>query len=585
MESLVQTGPFWHRASHRLAHRCAADHIPTTGQVLMASASLPLPRSHSAASSEPLEKGLRPGAIGLLTSIVIGVASTAPAYSLAATLGFVVIAVGGGVQAPLIVLLAFIPILLVAYGYKELNAVDPDCGTTFTWATRAFGPITGWLGGWGIVGADILVMASLAEVAGQYGFLLFGAKGIGDNGSSGWVLLVGILWIVAMTAICYRGIELSARIQQALLSLEVVMLIVFAVTALVRVATGHAPDGHLTPAWSWFNPLDLHSFSTFVNATLLMVFIYWGWDSAVACNEETKDRARTPGRAAVISTLLLLGIYALVTVASQAFAGVGTTGLGLGNSANAGDVLNTLGRAVFGNAAIGSVLVKLLLLMVLTSASASTQTTILPTARATLSMSAYRALPKVFSRVHPRYFSPTVSTLSMGGVSIVFYVVANYISHGAVITDAVTACGMLIGFYYGLTGVSCFWYFRKNLRDSARSFFVRGLLPLAGGLMLLFAMAWSIAHDWNYNNVVAASFTSWSLPFPPHSQVGGVFLLGIGTMLIGVLWMLVLKIAGSPFFRGETLQHDTPTLVPDEPVLTSVDLTGGRNTGVRAPTV
>jgi amino acid transporter len=550
----------------------------------MAASSMPLPASPrlSPAVYEPAPKGLRGDAIGLLTSIVIGVASTAPAYSLAATLGFVVLAVGGGVQAPIIVLLAFVPIFLVAYGYKELNSVDPDCGTTFTWATRAFGPVTGWIGGWGIVGADVLVMASLAQIAGQYGFLLFDANGIGTNGASGYVLIVGIVWIVVMTAICYRGIELSARIQQALLSLETVMLIVFSVTALVRVGTGHAPDGHLTPAWSWFNPLDLHSFSTFVTATLLMVFIYWGWDSAVACNEETKDKTKTPGRAAVISTLLLLGIYALVTVASQAFAGVGSTGLGLGNADNAGDVLNTLGRAVFGNAAIGSILVKLLVLMVLTSASASTQTTILPTARTTLSMAAYGALPRSFAKTHRRYYSPTTSTLAMGGVSIVFYVVANYLSHGQVINDSVTACGMLIGLYYGLTGVACFWFFRRTLLESPRALFVRGIMPLVGGLMLLFAMVWSIWHDWNFDNTTAASYTSWHLPFSPHSQVGGVFILGIGTMVLGILWMLYLKyVSRSPFFRGETLSRETETLIPDDSSPVVVDLTGG-DAAVRA---
>ena len=58
-----------------------------------------------------------------------------------------------------------------------MNNADPDCGTTFTWGTRAFGPKTGWMGGWAIVAADVLVMASLAQVAGQYVFLLFNAKG------------------------------------------------------------------------------------------------------------------------------------------------------------------------------------------------------------------------------------------------------------------------------------------------------------------------------------------------------------------------------------------------------------------------
>ena len=82
---------------------------------------------------------------------------------------------GIGYQAPIVMVLAFVPMLLIALAYKYLNQADPDCGTTFTWATRAFGPITGWLGGWGILYADVLVMASLSQIAGSYTFLLFGA--------------------------------------------------------------------------------------------------------------------------------------------------------------------------------------------------------------------------------------------------------------------------------------------------------------------------------------------------------------------------------------------------------------------------
>src|SRR5690349_12922903 len=140
------------------------------------------------ANSDDGGKGLKTGAIGLVSSIVIGVASTAPAYSLAATLGGIVVLVG--LQAPAIVLLAFIPILCVSVGYQQLNKKEPDCGTTFTWATKAFGPKAGWMGGWGIIAADVLVMASLAQVAGQYLFLLFGADGIGSDPTSTWVLLV-----------------------------------------------------------------------------------------------------------------------------------------------------------------------------------------------------------------------------------------------------------------------------------------------------------------------------------------------------------------------------------------------------------
>src|ERR1700721_1417886 len=161
---------------------------------------------------QPLDKGLKSGALGLISSTVIATASVAPAYSMAATLVFVVLAVG--LQSPAVAIFAFVPMLLVSIGYSEMNKADPDCGTTFTWATRAFGPKTGWYGGWAIIAADVLVMASLAQVAGQYVFLLFNTGSIGTNAASGWVLMVGVIWIVLMTYICYRGIEVSAVLQR-----------------------------------------------------------------------------------------------------------------------------------------------------------------------------------------------------------------------------------------------------------------------------------------------------------------------------------------------------------------------------------
>ena len=54
-----------------------------------------------------------------------------------------------------------------------------------------------------------------------------------------------------------------------------------------------------TPSWSWFNPCKLGSFSMFMQGMLLMVFIYWGWDTTISINEETDEPGRIPGIAGV----------------------------------------------------------------------------------------------------------------------------------------------------------------------------------------------------------------------------------------------------------------------------------------------
>jgi len=251
------------------------------------SATVPVP---AAGAPEVGDKGLKKNAIGLVSSVVIGVASTAPGYSLAASLGLVVAAVG--LQAPAIMIVSFVPMLLIAGAYYYMNRADPDCGTTFSWVTKAMGPWAGWMGGWAIVVADIIVMANLAQIAGLYTFLLFGWDAAAASTVA--VTAVGVVWIAIMTAICVIGIELSARTQVFLLGAEIVTLAAFAIVALVKVATGDAGPASVDPSLSWFNPLAIDSTSALVSGVLVAVFIYWGWDSTVTVNEETEDSSETP---------------------------------------------------------------------------------------------------------------------------------------------------------------------------------------------------------------------------------------------------------------------------------------------------
>ena len=190
---------------------------------------------------------------------------------------------------------------------------------------------------------------------------------------------------------------------------------------------------------------------------------------------------------------------------------------------------------------LGSTAGKLLILCVLTSATASTQTTIMPTARATLAMAAHRALPSSFARMHPRYLTPTVATLAMGAVSAVFFVLLTAISKN-VLADSASSVGLLIAFYYGLTGFACAWFFRRELLLSTRNLVFKGVLPTVGGLILLGAFILSIK-----------SYIPASSSYSSFDGIGGIFLIGVGSLAVGVVLMLLVRWRMPAFFTEGTL--------------------------------
>jgi amino acid transporter len=490
------------------------------------------------------EKGLKKNAIGFISSVVIGVASTAPGYSLAAVLGFVVAAeaAGGsvGFQAPAIMIVAFIPMLFIAAAYYYMNRADPDCGTTFSWVTKAMGPHLGWLGGWAIIVADIIVMANLAQIAGLYTFLLFGWESAAASTAA--VTAVGVVWIAVMTVIVVVSIELSARTQMFLLSAEIVTLVLFAVIALVKVYTTDVA-GSVTPELSWFNPFAIDSFGAMTAGVLIAVFIYWGWDSAVTVNEETEDSSQAPGKAAVVSTVLLVLIYVVVSAAAQAWGGVDKL------AENSDDVLSALGTEVF-----GSPWDKILIIAVLTSAAASTQTTILPTSRTALSMARNKALPRYFGEVHTRYLTPANATWWMGGLSIAWYVGLTIVSEN-ILYDSIAALGLMIAFYYGLTGFACAIYYRRQLFDSVRNFFFIGVLPTIGGLILTWVFIKSCVDFWDPAN--SESGDSWFGVGPP-------LVIGVGFLLLGVVLVAVGSFRSPEFFKRKT-ETASPHVVAGAP--------------------
>lgn len=495
-------------------------------------------QARASAGTSGASKGLAKGRLGLLASIVLGISTIAPVYTLTGALGPTVREVGA--HLPAVFIVGFLPMLLVALGYRELNAAEPDSGTSFTWSARAFGPMIGWIGGWGLVTATTIVLSNLAGVAVDFFYLFLGqltgsheVAALSDN------LLINVItccvFIAMAVWICCRGIGTTMAVQYGLVALQLLVLIGFAIAAFGGSTSEQPP---MNFQMDWFNPFGVESFSAFTAGLSLSIFIFWGWDVCLTMSEESVGSDEVPGRAATLTVLLILGLYLVTAIATLQFAGISEVGLGLGNPRIQENVFAHLAGPVMGPLAI------LMSIAVLASTAASLQSTFVSPARTLLAMGYYGAVPERFARICPRSQTPRYATICAGVAAGVFYVTMRTLSEN-VLADTITALGMMICFYYSLTAFACVWYFRHSLMDSLRHFMMRGVCPLLGGGILSVIF-------------VQTAIDSASPSFGSGSHVGGlglVFVIAMIILLLGIVLMLLSRLRAPAFFLGMTLRR------------------------------
>jgi amino acid transporter len=479
-------------------------------------------------------KGLKGSSVGLLGATVIGVSCVAPAYTLTAALGPIVSAVG--VQTPAILLIGFLPMLLVAMGYRELNRAVPDNGTSFTWATLAFGPYVGWMAGWGLVVSTVLVLSNSAGIAVDFFYLL-----LAQSCSALWIAALSadkyinvatcLLFMGVACYVSYRGMHTTKLVQDLLVGLQVLVMCGFGITALTKAHMGQAFD--YTPIrLDWFNPLAVSSSGAIAAGLSLSIFIFWGWDVTLTMNEETADATRNPGLAATLTVGITMLLYVLASVAAVNFAGVGVQGIGMGSAAVQRNVFLALAPAVFGPVSLA------MALAVLCSSAASLQSTMVSPSRTLLAMSHYGAMPALFSRISKLYHTPHAGIFASTLISSVFYAVMRLVSEH-VLWDTITALGIMICFYYSITALSVVWYFRQSWFETPASFLNRLFCPLVGGLVLGGLFFRTLSDSLNPS-------------FGSGSHIGGVglvFVIGMVIFVTGLGGMIAMRWHRPAFFR------------------------------------
>jgi amino acid transporter len=514
----------------------------------------------------PVESELKTNTLTLFDTTVIATSSVAPAYTLAATAAFLIAAVG--LASPAAILVGFVPVLCIAIAYYYLNRQDPNCGASYSWVSRTLNPYIGWVSGWIQLAANVLFCAAAPLIAGAYTLQLLNSWGwISSTAANDnrLIAVVGVLWLLLVTFMVARGIRVTANFQWILVFIEYLIVLAFAIWAIGKIVGGH-PAANAVSA-QWFNPLQLHDLNGLATGSALAVFFFWGWDTAANVNEESKDANESPGLAGIYSMFILLFIFLVADSAIQSLLSLQQ----INDPNNQNDILYFFAQQIS-----GTPIAYFMVLAVLSSTVATTQTTLLPSSRLTYSMSRDGVFPKAFGTIHKSWKTPWVGTIISSGLAIIVIALQTTIDNvGSVFANLILDIGVLVALYYGITGIACFWAFRKVLLTSVTRFIFAGVLPLLGGIYLLL-VAYTLAVP---STLPFGQSTDWGTSLPILITV----LLGIPLVIIAAMT------TRSGFFHEKTVSYVLRggQLVSETAGGGTMELTGGPNGGPppAAPTV
>jgi len=411
---------------------------------------------------------LKANALSLSDAIILGLASSAPAQTMAVALPALVAAVGYAGLLP--IACAFVPMLGIALAYQRLNRWEQSAGATYTWVSKALHPYLGFVAGWMILLYYTLGTTSTTVPAGTYTLQLI-APAMANNKLA--AVAIGSLWNLLVTFLLLSGIEIAARFQRALAVFEYLVLFLFVVLGIRALMSGHAAARVTT---AWFSVSGAGGVKGFAAGTLIAVFMYSGWDAAIYVNEETKDKESNPGRAALSSVVILLFVYCLITFAYQG--AVSRAAL----QSSAGNALAVIAQRLMPRS--GSLLLSLVVLL---GTVACLQVAIVSSSRLGFAMAGDRVMPRFFRIVHPRTGSPWAVTLFMGGINLVFLMLTAFEAGGVreVLSNIASALGIIASLFYALTAIAAVWQYRAALFRNVGNFIFGGLWPALGAVSLL----------------------------------------------------------------------------------------------------
>jgi amino acid transporter len=424
------------------------------------------------------EKGLASGSLGTLESAVMGIAGTAPAFSVAVTTAVIVSTVGTlAVGSVLYCGLIMFGIMLA---FTHLNKITSHAGATYAWVGKVFGPTWGFFAGWGLLVASVIFMVSATIPAATSTLVvirdIFGGVDLVEDTS--WVTFTAAIWLTIVTVVVTKGIKHASYAQLILTVVETAIIFALIIGAFVQYWDAPA---HM-PSFEW---VSIFAFTpaTFATGALTAIFFYWGWDVTMNLGEETKPGTPEPASRgafwAMVNLILffiIMMIVVLIVLTDEEIAQANT------------NVLYAIADKLFPKpwsylAVISTVL----------STIGTIETQILQFSRSMFAMSRDNALHPRYAKIHPEWQTPWVATLVIWFMGVLLLFTSSSMpSVKAILDSSISAIGFQICFYMSLAGFACAWHYRSKLNDGLRPACSYVIWPAASAAFMVFLALYSI---------------------------------------------------------------------------------------------
>lgn len=418
-------------------------------------------------------KGLAKESLGAFESAVMGVAGTAPAFSVAVTTAAIVASVG--VLSVGSVLYCGLIMFGIMLAFIHLSKITPHAGAAYAWVGHVFGEKWGFFTGWGLLVASIFFMVS-ATIPAATSTLVLIAPDLVE--STTWVAFTAAIWLTLVTIVVTKGIKHASYTQLILTGIETVVIFALIIGAFIQY--GGRP-AH-TPSFIWFSPFSFTP-QLFATGALTAIFFYWGWDVTMNLSEETRGGEPHPASKgafwAMVNLILffiIMMIVVLIVLTDEEIAKANT------------NVLYAIAGKLFPEPWS-----YLAVLSTILSTIGTIETQILQFSRSMFAMARDEMLHPRYAKVHPEWQTPWIATLVIWFLGVLLLFSSSFMaSVKQILESSILAIGFQICFYMSLAGFACAWHYRDKLKRGAYNAVSYVLWPLLAALFMVFIALYSI---------------------------------------------------------------------------------------------